>query len=212
MDFSIKEKLHKIFICIRSQITFPRYPVFGCLLLVACNSPYSPKPRGYFKIDLPQRNYQLFDRPGFPYTFEYPVYATISRDTSFFDAKPENPWWSNIDFPGFNGRIYISYKAIDKTDFEKLLNDAYAMTYKHTTKASSINDSVFVTPLGVKGIYFKVGGNAATANQFLATDSVKHFLRGALYFDATPNEDSLRVVNDFLKEDMKHLINTLRWR
>ncbi|HJU45152.1 MAG TPA: hypothetical protein VJ647_00130, partial [Chitinophagaceae bacterium] len=126
--------------------------------------------------------------------------------------RPENPYWINIDFPRFNGRIYISYKTIGKTDFNKLLNDAYAMTYKHTSKASSINDSLFVTPAGVEGIYFKVGGNAATANQFLATDSVKHFLRGALYFDATPNEDSLRVVNDFLKEDMRHLINTLKWR
>lgn len=180
--------------------------------LAACNSPYSSKPKGYYKIDLPQRSYRLFDKPGYPYTFEYPVYGTIAQDTSFFEARPENPYWINIDFPRFNGRIYISYKEIGKTDFSKLLNDAYAMTYKHTTKASSINDSVFVTPAGVEGIYFKVGGNAATANQFLATDSVKHFLRGALYFDATPNEDSLRVVNDFLKEDMKHLINTLKWR
>jgi gliding motility-associated lipoprotein GldD len=182
------------------------------ITLTACNSNYSPKPKGYYKIDLPQRSYELFNKLGFPYTFEYPVYANISQDTSFFEARPENPWWINIDFPRFNGRIYISYKAIGKTDFGKLLNDAYAMTYKHTAKASSINDSVFVTPSGIEGIYFKVGGNAATTNQFLVTDSVKHFLRGALYFDATPNEDSLRVVNDFLKEDMKHLINTLKWR
>lgn len=185
---------------------------FFILSLSACNSTYTPKPNGYYKIDLPQRSYQKFDKPGYPYTFEYPVYATIAQDTSFFEAKPENPWWINIDFPRFNGRIYISYKVIGKTDFSKLLNDAYAMTYKHTAKASSINDSLFTTPLGVEGIYFKVGGNAATANQFLVTDSVKHFLRGALYFDATPNEDSLRVVNDFLKEDMRHLINTLQWR
>ena len=66
--------------------------------------------------------------------------------------------------------------------------------------------------MGVTGIFFRVGGNAATARQFYVTDSVKHFLRGALYFDATPNEDSLSVVNEFLQEDMKHLINTLRWK
>jgi gliding motility-associated lipoprotein GldD len=64
----------------------------------------------------------------------------------------------------------------------------------------------------VTGIFFKVSGNAATARQFFVTDSTSHFLRGALYFDSTPNADSLGVVNDFLEVDMKHLINTLRWK
>jgi gliding motility-associated lipoprotein GldD len=68
------------------------------------------------------------------------------------------------------------------------------------------------TPLGVSGICFKVGGNAATARQFFLTDSVKHFLRGALYFNATPNADSLKPVQDFLQKDIDHLINTLNWR
>jgi gliding motility-associated lipoprotein GldD len=68
------------------------------------------------------------------------------------------------------------------------------------------------TPNGITGIFFKVGGNAATARQFFVTDSTKHFLRGALYFDSTPNADSLGVVNDFLEADMKHLINTLQWK
>jgi gliding motility-associated lipoprotein GldD len=86
------------------------------------------------------------------------------------------------------------------------------MTYKHTYKASSINDSLMITPLGVSGIFFNVGGNAATAKQFFVSDTVKHFLRGALYFDSAPNEDSLGIVNNFLQEDMKHLINSLHWK
>jgi gliding motility-associated lipoprotein GldD len=64
----------------------------------------------------------------------------------------------------------------------------------------------------VHGIFFHVGGNAATANQFFVSDSVKHFLRGALYFDTTPNEDSLNMVNRFLQQDMNHIINTLQWK
>jgi len=86
------------------------------------------------------------------------------------------------------------------------------MSYKHTYKASSIEDTLFRTPLGISGIFFSVGGNAATAKQFFVSDSVKHFLRGALYFDTTPNEDSLGIVNAFLQEDMKHMINTLQWK
>ncbi len=184
-------------------------PVFSFL---ACNSPYTPKPAGYFRIDFPKHEYQRFDEKGFPYAFEYPVYANIVHDTSFFEDKPENPYWINIDFPRFRARIYISYKAIGPNNFDKLRDDAYKMTFKHSYKATSIDDSVMRTPLGISGIFFNVGGNAATAKQFYVTDSIKHFLRGALYFDTTPNEDSLGIVNQFLQQDMRHIINTLQWR
>jgi gliding motility-associated lipoprotein GldD len=96
--------------------------------------------------------------------------------------------------------------------FSKLKDDAYKMSYKHSYKATSIEDSLMKTPLGVSGIFFTVGGNAATAKQFFVSDSTKHFLRGALYFNSAPNEDSLGIVNQFLQEDMKHLVNTLQWK
>jgi gliding motility-associated lipoprotein GldD len=186
-----------------------------CLLLLifleSCNSEYTPRPRGYFRIDFPAHAYQSFNRPEFPYSFEYPVYGSVIRDTAFFGDKPENPYWINVDFPRFHARIYISYKQVEG-NFDKLREDAYKMTYKHSYKASSIEDSLISTPLGVHGIFFNVGGDAATAKQFFVSDSTRHFLRGALYFDTTPNSDSLGIVNAFLQEDMNHLINTLRWK
>ena len=182
------------------------------IVLFSCNSDYTIRQRGYYRIDLPVKTYQLFDKPGYPYSFEYPVYAEVIQDSAFFEAKPENPYWINIDFPEFNGRIYISYKDLGQNQYEKLVDDAFKLTYKHTAKATAIRDSLMRTPNGIGGVFFKVGGNAATARQFFATDSVRHFLRGALYFDATPNADSLRPVNEFLEADMKHLINTLRWK
>ncbi len=188
--------------------------VFCVALLLACNTDYTVgKKRGYFKIDFPAKTYQRFDQPGYPYTFDYPVYANIVKDTTFFDSKPENPWWINIDFPQFFARVYISYKEVGKNKFDSLVNDAFQLSYKqHTYKASAIEDSMMVTPNNIHGVYFTLAGNTATANQFFLTDSVKHFLRGALYFSATPNEDSISVVNDFLKKDLFHLINTLKWR
>ena len=186
--------------------------VFSLLFLISCNSSYTPKPKGYFRIEFPEKKYQLFDQPGYPYTFEYPVYANIVKDTVFFGEATENPWWININFPSFNGRIYVSYKSIGKNSIDKLLNDAFNLTNKHTSKAYSIDESRIETPNHIHGMLFNVGGNVATANQFFLTDSVKHFLRGALYFDATPNEDSLGIVNLFLQEDMKHMINTFHWR
>ena len=186
--------------------------IIACCLL-SCNSEYVQKPRGYFEIELPQKKYQLFDQPGFPYTFEYPIYGQPIKDSLFFEAKAENPYWINIDFPRFDARIHLSYKEIGGSRFDSLVNDAFTMAYKqHTEVASAINRDPFTTPNGLGGVYFTLKGNAATGNQFFVTDSVKHFLRGALYFNATPNADSLAPVNKFLREDVEHLINTLRWK
>jgi len=186
--------------------------ITALFILSACNSTYTPKPTGYFKIDFPEKTYQQFNQPGYPYTFEYPAYARIIKDSTFFDTTAENPWWINIDFPQFNARMYLSYKIIGNNKLEKLLNDAYNLTNKHSIKASYINDSIMNISDNVHGSFFSVQGDVATASQFFLTDSTKNFIRGALYFDATPNEDSLRPVSQFLVEDMKHLINTFRWK
>jgi gliding motility-associated lipoprotein GldD len=201
------------------------------LISIGCNSPYISKKRGYFNIELPKRSYQQFDQPDFPYSFEYPVYAQIVKDSTYFDTNPENPYWINIDFPQFHGRIFLSYKVIggkalykvkqpDGTYkdslginiFDKMVNDAFTLTNKNNVVSNSINDSLISTSNGIHGVFFKVGGNAATAKQFFLSDTVKHFLRGALYFDVTPNADSLKPVQDFLQTDLDHMINTFRWK
>lgn len=203
----------------------------GLLLLSACNSVYTSRERGYFHIELPEHEYRVFDQPGFPYTFEYPVYGELVRDTTYFDSTPENDYWVNVDFPQYNARIFLSYKevggrAIYKVKqpdgtyadsaginyFDRMVNDAFNLTNKNEAVATSISDSLFRTRNGVSGVYFKVGGNAATARQFFVSDTSKNFLRGALYFSATPNADSIKPVQDFLTADIHHLINTFRWK
>ena len=200
-------------------------------VLLSCNSTYTSKKTGFYRIDFPQRAYQLFDEPGVPYSFEYPVYAEIVKDSTYFDATPENPFWRNIDFPQFNARIFLSYKIIGgkatykvpqpgggykdslgMNYFEKMVNDAVNLTNKNESVATSITDSVFHTSNGISGIYFKVGGNAATARQFFVSDTSRNFLRGALYFNATPNADSIQPVQQFLEQDILHLLNTFRWK
>lgn len=203
--------------------------LFACI--ISCNAPYVSKKRGYFNIELPKRNYQKFELPGFPYSFEYPTYATIVKDSTYFDSNPENPYWINIDFPQFHGRIFLSYKAIGGhssykikqpdgsykdslgiNEFDKMVNDAFSLTNKNNVVSNSINDSLINTADGIHGVFFKVGGNAATSKQFFLSDTTRNFIRGALYFDVTPNADSLKPVQDFLQVDMDHMINTFRWK
>lgn len=200
-------------------------------LCQSCNSTYTSKKTGYFKIDFPERKYNLFQKEGYPYSFEYPAYAQVIKDSEYFDANPENPYWINIDFPQFHGRIFLSYKIIGGkalykvkqangtykdsfgvNKFDNMVNDAFNLTNKNQVVASSIKDSLMHTHNGLTGVYFKVGGNAATAKQFFLSDTTKNFIRGALYFDVTPNVDSLKPVQDFLQADIEHLINTFKWR
>lgn len=189
-------------------------PVVVLLALTACRpEQFSPRPRGYARIDTPRAHtYQVFDRPGFPYRFEYPTYATISSDSAVLAMNPDNPYWMNIDFPTLGGSLYISYKNIpSRHTLDTLLEDAHVMTYFHTKKADYINAPVFHTPNGVHGVMFDVGGDAASAYQFFATDSSKHFVRGALYFNLSPNSDSMRPLTQFLRADIEHMLQTLEW-
>ena len=183
-----------------------------CVVFASCRpDTYTPKPRGYYRIDYPEHKYQVFNKPGYPYSFEYPVYASIEKDTT--EAKPENPYWINMIFPTLGGEIYISYKEISaQQPLEKLLEDSYHMSFYHSKRADYINDPAFHNEAShVHGVFYDVGGNAASSYQFYATDSVKHFIRAALYFNVTPNADSLRPVNEFLRVDMEHMLETLKW-
>lgn len=187
--------------------------LFSAFYFTACNSDPRPRPKGYFQINLPEKKYVLFNEAGYPYSFEYPVYGKVIKDTTFFEDQPENPFWVNLDFPTLGGRMYLSYKVIGgKNKFDLLVQDAFKMTNKHTLKATSIDEIPIMGGPGVTGFIFDVGGNAATGKQFFVTDSSKHFLRGALYFDATPNYDSIQPVEQFLYKDMQHLIETLKWK
>ena len=175
---------------------------------------FPPKPPGYFKVDTPAEHaYRLFDKPGFPYTFEYPVYAEIAPDSAFFEEKADNPYWINIFFPSLGGVINFTYKEINaKQPLDYLVRRAYALSFFHHEKSQGVDNEYYNTPAGAYITTYQLDGDAASKFQFTATDSVRHFIRGALYFDVTPNSDSLQPAYDFLQRDITHMMMTLQWR
>ena len=42
-------------------------------------------------------------------------------------------------------------------------------------------------------------------------DGTKNFVRGALYFNVTPNKDSLAPVLKFINHDIVHMMETFKW-
>lgn len=167
----------------------------------------TPKPRGYFRIKLPQHRYSLFNPPGCPFQFEMPANAVAIPDTL---RKEENCWWYLV-WPEINAQIYLTYKPV-QGDLPRYLDDTHTLVYKHTARASSINEQVIAFTPGVGGVLYMLGGDAASSTQFFLTDSSRHFVRGAVYFNAVPNADSLAPVVQYAREEVLHLMETFRWK
>lgn len=179
--------------------------------LVACQqADYMPKPRGYHRIDFPQKGYHIYDDIGCPFRFEIPSYSHIQVDPS----RNAQPCWRNLDFPEFNARLHLSYSKIDMAvRLDELSEDARTFVFKHTAKATGIDQKDIVMPeYNVYGMEYSIKGNTASNYQFYVSDSTDHYLRGALYFNEKPNLDSIQPVLDFLTVDIQHLIRTIRWK
>jgi len=182
-------------------------PILILLIFTGCKKKYTPKPRAYFRIDLPEKKYQTFESDC-PYTFQYPVYANILNDQSKITEK----CWINIDFNKIGGRIHISYKEVNN-NITQLLEDSRNLAYKHSIKADAIHEQVFIKPdKKVYGILYEIEGNAASPVQFFLTDSTNHYVRGALYFNTEPNKDSLAPVIRFIKDDIIYFIESFEWK
>lgn len=183
-------------------------PFLVLLMMVSsCDETYAPKPKGYFRIELPERNYVNYQPVGCPYEFELPSYANAA---AYHDSIQE-PCWKYLRFPKLNGEIFLSYNPV-KGDVSSLAEGARTLAYKHTVKANAIDETIVEIPGKLYGVIYDIGGNAASSIQFYATDSTRHFLRGALYFNVPPQPDSLAPVIRFLRKDIEHLMTTIKWK
>lgn len=179
-------------------------------LFVACqNNDYSPKPRGYHRIDLPNKSY-VKTSTGCPYDFEIPAYATLENDPH----DESRACWKNLRFPQFNAILHISYFDINaNATFDQLTEDARTFVFKHTSKASAIDQqSIRYPERHIYGLQYDIKGNTASNTQFYVSDSSTHYLRAALYFNEKPNIDSIQPILDFLKKDIDHLLQTITWK
>jgi gliding motility-associated lipoprotein GldD len=179
--------------------------------MVACTSEstYTPKPRGYFRIDFPKKEYKVYNGDC-PFTFEYPVYAQMTVD----DERNAQPCWNNLNFPQFNGKLHLTYYDFSsKKEYDDMTEGARALAMTHTIKANSIDKKLINYPdKKVYGIYYAIEGNTASSVQFFLTDSTKHYFRGALYFNEKPQYDSLQPVVKFIKKDIDRMIETFKWK
>lgn len=185
------------------------FALAGGFLFSACGNDYTPKPRGYFKIDFPKKEYQTYN-DNCPYSFDFPVYSKIVPDSS----RNSKSCWIDVAYPQFNGRVHLSYQPVTSREvFNELIEDARTFAFKHTVKATAIDERYIAYPeKRVYGTYYSIDGNTASSIQFYLTDSTKNYIRGALYFHEEPRLDSIQPVLRFIEEDINRMIKTFRWK
>ena len=175
--------------------------IFICLL-ISCTEEYSPKPLGYFRIDLSEKNYNLFNSNC---SFNF----LRASDTKIIQDK--NDCWYNIEYTRHNATIHLTYKTLN-TNLGSIIEESHKLAYDHAVKSDGIIEKEYRNDKNqVYGILYDIYGNSASNLQFFVTDSTNHFLRGSLYFNTIPNSDSLQPIKQHIKEDLQVLIESLKW-
>lgn len=173
-----------------------------CISMVGCKDEVLPKPKGYLSLNYPEPKYISFDKTC-GYSFEYNSIGKIEDkgDCNF-----------HIVYPNLKATVYLNYRHVNK-NIDVLLRDAQKLTYEHVIKADGITEQPFVNDKHkTYGMFYEVGGNAASQSQFYVTDSTKHFLMGSIYFYAKPNFDSVLPAAHYIKDDLRMLMESLKWK
>jgi len=169
--------------------------------LASCEESYIPKKRGFYRLSTPIKEYKTVSNKSFKFD--------ILKSSSFIIKKDDRSWTSVL-YPSLKAAIYLTY--FNDPDINKLSEDARNSAYKHTIRADDIVNMQFSLPQKkLYGTIYSIEGNAATPVIFFFTDSISQFLHGAVYFNCSPNADSLKPVIHFVREDIQHIIETFEW-
>jgi len=175
-------------------------------VFVSC-SDYTPKPRGYSRID--KETYEMIEFKETEFSFLYPSNAKIE----YLKSEKESEVWFNIIYPSYQATIYCTYIPSGKLSVSQMLEHSYKLAYGHAVKAESISQSQFSDSLGHPiGLIYDIKGAVASPIQFYVTDNSSNFMRGSLYFDSQVNPDSISPVISYLRNDIVNMIESFRWK
>jgi gliding motility-associated lipoprotein GldD len=176
------------------------------LTLTACKDMVTmPKPKGWPRIDLPEHSYKPYGNEVCPFTFELPAMAEP-------DSIRTDSCWVNFYMPDLGCKWHITYRHIPSSGKSRAANfeEYHSLVYKHIQKSTRINQVPISTPFG-EGMLYELYGTVGVPAQVIFGDST-HLLMTSFYFDSAVNGDSLSPVINFVKDDLRHMVETLRWK
>ncbi len=191
--------------------SFSLFVMLGMLTCLSCNTDYLPKPKAYLRLDYPKAQYA-------PSSLKLPIVFDINTQARVYIktiGNAPNSYGITIQYPALKGTIFLTYKPIgnNKATLNSYLLDAQKFTQEHARKANAIIDQLYENrSKKVYGMFYEVGGNAASQSQFYVTDSVQHFLTGSLYFRIKPNYDSIYPAAKYLENDIRRIMESMHWK
>jgi gliding motility-associated lipoprotein GldD len=184
--------------------------LFAIILFASCGNDPVPKPKAFLRLEYPKAEYKEVNSQ-LPFSFEK---NNLTNDIDTIKiSRDKKTLGIDIIYPNLKGTIFITYKKIQNNNLEPYLLDAQNITQKHAQKADEIVEQPYINlKHRVFGMLYEVGGNAASQSQFYVTDSINHFVTGSLYFYAKPNYDSILPAANYLKKDIQHIMETIKWK
>lgn len=201
MALKYQKHSRKLFICIYAACL-----VCVIALLTACRQPSVPRPDGYFRIDAYPDVWRTDTLGGISLQVNDSSYSVVPQDAAAGSV------WRNIVYPRYKATVYLSYIPVtDVAELSALLAESRDLVYRQSVGTSSVTAVEYAdTHRPLYAILYRLSADSATPLQFVATDSARFLLRGALYYDVSPlRNDSVAPTLEYLESDMAHMIESI---
>lgn len=177
--------------------------LISLIFTLSCTE-YTPKPRGYFRLEPAEARYVKLPVSDLPYSF------SVSDKVVVELPDEQETGWITLTYPEFNATLYCSYLPVTNGNLTELTDESRKLVERmeQQMKVTAYEDK----ESSIYGMFFDISGNVASPVQFYLTDSLSRFFRGALYYHATTKSDSIAPMTDYLRKDMIELVQTFSWK
>ncbi|MDC3077299.1 hypothetical protein OA327_01125 [Flavobacteriales bacterium] len=176
--------------------------IFFALIVYSCNNNINlPKQKAYFAPE-----------------FEIPTYKKISLDCNYSFNINSQSSINNIKncnyeiyYKNLNAKIFINQIVLSNS-IERVVNTFNQKINENSRLSDQIIQSDYINV--DKKIYSKLYsfvGNSPSNIQFYVTNQTDKFLTGSLFFETKPNYDSLFPYIDYIRNDIKKMVDSFRW-
>ena len=171
------------------------------LVLFSCDSPITPKQSAFFAPEFGASSHNSITTEC-NYSFSKNKIARVE----YLDNCNFNIVYHNLNAKIFFSSININnnFSDIIKVFDERIIENSSSASH---VKVSEYEDS----KISVYSRMFNYVGNTPSNVQFYLTDSISNFLAGSLFFNIEPNYDSLLPYINYIKTDIRKLIENFQW-
>jgi len=143
-------------------------------------------------------------------TDSIPFRFAVSNQAVFSARKnKDGEYFCDVKYPELNAQLYCTWHSISSEQLPIMLEESHRLAFQHTAMATDIRRKEYSNDFArVFGTLYEIDGDVATPIQLALTDSTSYFFNASLYFNFTPNADSIAPVLAYIRKDIVELMET----